>query len=185
MFPQGWWLTPLLLAWRGQEADDTASTMGWKPHQRRELELVVEANAPIFAQEQEDHTGCRHVATAGWDHLPLERQSIMMSLYIAQAPEEEPSGFHKLFVCRFDPLFERFVPTNLAGLGELDAILRPEVGDASATLLGVRFVPDRDVAVHKLSDLIHRLPSFLFVFLQERQSARDANAQAPQLEDLP
>src|SRR5215470_6516240 len=100
-FPQGWRLTPLLLASPGQEVYDTASTMGWKPHQRRGLELVVEANAPIFAQEQEDRAGCRHVATAGWDHLPLERQSIMMSLHIAQTPEEKPSGFHKLFICSF------------------------------------------------------------------------------------
>jgi hypothetical protein len=79
-----------------------------------ELELVVQANAPVVAQEQENGLSCRHVATAGWYRLPGERKRIMMSLHIAQAPEEKPSGFHKLFVRSFDSLFERFVPTNLA-----------------------------------------------------------------------
>src|SRR5260221_7299506 len=82
--------------------------------QPMELELVIQANAPILTQKQEDGTGCCHVATTGWHHLPGELQSIMMALHVARAPEEKSSSLHKLFVGSFDSLFERFVPANLA-----------------------------------------------------------------------
>src|SRR5260221_3296556 len=81
---------------------------------RCSLELVVEANAPVVAQKKEDGASCRHFAATGWHHLPIELQSVVVSRNIARAPEDKTSRFHKLFVCGFDPLFKRFVPTNLA-----------------------------------------------------------------------
>ena len=54
------------------------------------------------------------------------------------------------------------------------------MGDAPAALLSIWFVPDRDVAVHKLGNLIiHHLLSFLFVSSQGYQSAEDADARSP------
>lgn len=141
-----------------------------------ELELIVEANASIVAEKQENGAGCRYVAATGWHHFPIERKRLMMSLGVARAPEEKSSRFHKFFMCSFDPLFESFVPTNLTGLEELDAILRPELGDVPAALLSIWFVPDRDVAAHKLGNLIiHHFLSFLFVSSQGHQSAEDAD----------
>ena len=95
---------------RSNQTDDDMA----RRRQPMQLELVVEANAPVVAQKKEDGASCCHFAAIGWHHLPIELQSVVVSLNVAREPEDKTSCLHKLFVRGFDPLFQSFVPTNLA-----------------------------------------------------------------------
>jgi len=58
---------------------------------------------------------------------------------------------------------ERLVPTILALGGVLDSIFGPDLGNAFEATLGIRFIPDRHVALCKLLEILHGCDNSLVI----------------------
>jgi len=117
------------------------------------LKLVIEANAAIIAQKQEEDARSFHLAASGWKHLPDELYCIVVLLHVS-CPKEQALSFHKRLVVGGDAREQRLVPTILALWSELDSIFGPYLGNPFEATFGVRFIPDHHVALGKLLEIL-------------------------------
>jgi predicted transposase YbfD/YdcC len=166
----------------GDSQDDTTAQPPWFGRSRslRSLrsrsplnELVVDPDPAVVVQNKELQADGRHLTIAGAHHLPVELDDLAQARGVVPGPENELPRSDELLVGTGHPDLQGIMAASLergghaqcrGGLTDLlwwfkdvDAVLGPQLANGLAALLGVRFDPDRHVAVGQLLGVDHNV----------------------------
>src|SRR5262245_16962874 len=103
-------------------------------------ELVVLANAPVGGEEQELHADRDDPAVLPRGHVPHEADGAVVVVGTARA-KDTAAVAHPLLVGGAHARFERLVPADVEGRGEVGAVGGPDLFDQPATRRGIGLVP--------------------------------------------